>query len=503
MMMKKILLAALVFGAAGQYSALRAQNYQDVLRYSQKNVQGTGRTVGVGGAFGTLGADFSSLSINPAGLGLYRQQEVTFSLGLNKQSGTANYLGNTAADDKFNFNISNLGMVLSDVKTKLGKPVQDGWVAVNFGIGFNRTNNFNSNIAVEGINKSNGIAQSWAEQADGALPASLPNFSYASLAWKAYQIDQVDDDPNSTKYVSKLERFDSGYVNVFQSDYISTRGSMNDIALTLAGNYSNKLYLGAGFMFPTVGYHYSRIFTENNLNTDSKSDIKSAKLIENVNTSGIGFSLNAGFIYRLNDNIRVGGAVQIPTFYSLTDNYNYEMQTERLSGNYVEPVNTGPGRFKYSIVTPMRSTLSAAYIFGKSGFISADYEIINYSAGRINTEFEGARDQNNMVRTVYKNAGNLRIGAEYRWENFAFRGGYQLNRSPFKAEYVPAGYSGGGQIFSGGIGLRDGDYFLDLGYQYRFDRYFYLPYSIRNRAVEGADITSSRSNVVVTLGSKF
>src|SRR5688500_13364165 len=104
-MMKKILLAALVFGAAGHTSALRAQNYTDILRYSQKNVQSTARSISIGGAFGALGADFSTLSINPGGLGLYRQQEVNFSFGMNKQSSTATYLGKESADDKYNFNM--------------------------------------------------------------------------------------------------------------------------------------------------------------------------------------------------------------------------------------------------------------------------------------------------------------------------------------------------------------------------------------------------------------
>lgn len=500
--MKKILLAVLIFGAASRYSELKAQNYSDILRYSQKNVQATGRSVSIGGAFGALGADFSSLSINPAGLGLYRRQEFTISPGINKQSSTTSYLGNVAGDDKYNFAIHNLGLVLSDVKTKLGKPVQDGWVAVNFGIGFNRTNNFHSNIAVEGKNSSNSISQSWAEQGEGYKPSSLSEFSYPFLAWKTYMIDPANAD--TTKYISPYDEFDSGRVNLFQTDYISTRGSMNDIVLSVAGNYSNRLYVGAGLMFPTVGYHYNRIFTESNLNADSKSFIKSTTLTENVNTSGIGISMNAGLIYRVSDNIRAGAAVQLPTFYSMSDDYSYQMNSTIMDGRSFD-ASTPSGQFKYSIVTPMRTTLSMAYLFGKTGFISADYEIVNYSAGRINTDFEGSRDQNNMVRQTYRNAGNLRLGGEYRMDNFAIRAGYQMLGSPFKSEYVPNGYDGSGQIFSAGFGFRDEDYSLDLGYQYQTDKYFYLPYALRStsQSVSGASVISGRGTVVVTLTSKF
>jgi hypothetical protein len=501
MKMKKILLAVLLFGIASHQSVLKAQNYSDVLRYSQKNPQGTARSIGIGGAFGALGADFSSLSNNPAGLGLYRQQEVSFSLGMNKQSSTTKYLGSEAGDDKYNFAVHNLGMVLSDVKMKLGKPVQDGWVAVNFGIGFNRTNNFNSRVAVEGVNTSSSITQSWAETAteEGRRPSDMDPFSYQYLGWKTYLIDHLG--PDSTKYASPWDEYDSGYVNVKQADYITTGGSMNDIALSVAGNYSNKLYVGAGILFPTIGYHYNRVFSETNLNPNSDA-MKYGELTENVRTSGIGISMNAGIIYRATDNFRLGGAVQLPTFYSLTDNYSYSVNSKSMDGQSFTGESPA-GRFKYSIVTPMRSTLSAAYLFGKQGFISADYEIVNFASARINTTYDGSRDENNMIRKVYHSASTVRIGGEYRYDNFAFRAGYQYTGSPYKSEYVSEGYNGAGNVYSAGIGVRDGDYFLDLGYQYRADKYFHLPYSMRNKAVEGADVTSSRSGVVVTVGSRF
>ena len=55
---------------------LPAQNANDALRFSTFDVMGTGRFVGVGGALGALGTEFSVLSTNPAGLALYRSSEV-------------------------------------------------------------------------------------------------------------------------------------------------------------------------------------------------------------------------------------------------------------------------------------------------------------------------------------------------------------------------------------------------------------------------------------------
>ena len=44
-----------------------AQNISEVLRYSTENLQGTARFQAMGGAFGALGGDLSSLNVNPAG----------------------------------------------------------------------------------------------------------------------------------------------------------------------------------------------------------------------------------------------------------------------------------------------------------------------------------------------------------------------------------------------------------------------------------------------------
>ena len=61
----------LLFGLA----SIHAQTSSDILRYSFLNPQGTARAMGIGGAIGGLGGDFTSLSINPAGIGGYWKSE--------------------------------------------------------------------------------------------------------------------------------------------------------------------------------------------------------------------------------------------------------------------------------------------------------------------------------------------------------------------------------------------------------------------------------------------
>ncbi len=62
-------------------NGLFAQNEVDALRYSYNQYGGTARFVSMGGAFSTLGGEFTSLGINPAGVGIYKKSEFTFTPG--------------------------------------------------------------------------------------------------------------------------------------------------------------------------------------------------------------------------------------------------------------------------------------------------------------------------------------------------------------------------------------------------------------------------------------
>ena len=63
-----------------------AQNETDALRFSQTFPGGTARTIGMSGAFGAFGGDFSTLSINPAGIGVYRSSEFSITPAMNYMS---------------------------------------------------------------------------------------------------------------------------------------------------------------------------------------------------------------------------------------------------------------------------------------------------------------------------------------------------------------------------------------------------------------------------------
>ncbi|MDX9909041.1 MAG: hydrocarbon degradation protein, partial [Mariniphaga sp.] len=90
--MKRVITILTLFFAVSISS--QAQDLADVLRFSNFKVQGTARAGGMGNAFGALGGDFTSVSINPAGMGLYRSSELVFTPSFGHNSIESTYRNN-------------------------------------------------------------------------------------------------------------------------------------------------------------------------------------------------------------------------------------------------------------------------------------------------------------------------------------------------------------------------------------------------------------------------
>lgn len=74
---KYFMLAAL---ALMTVPGLAQETYQDT-KLIDNDLNGTARYVGMGGAMEALGADISTISTNPAGIGLFRKGQVSISGG--------------------------------------------------------------------------------------------------------------------------------------------------------------------------------------------------------------------------------------------------------------------------------------------------------------------------------------------------------------------------------------------------------------------------------------
>ena len=141
--MKRIMIFVFVLVSAGK---ILAQTADDALRYSYLQPGGTARFIGAGSAFGALGAEFGSLSQNPAGLALFRTDELTLTPSLHFTNTEAQLKGNAAYnDDKSKFGFDNIGLVFNTT------PKSGNWKAFNFGIGYNRQADYNYSIYYNSI----------------------------------------------------------------------------------------------------------------------------------------------------------------------------------------------------------------------------------------------------------------------------------------------------------------------------------------------------------------
>ena len=141
MKLKKIISVIVIALISG--SAVWAQTQYDAERFISTDLNGTARFVGMGGAMSALGGDISTMGTNPAGIGLFRRNDVSGTFSLNNTRVEANFGGVTGKDDRSRLSFDQLGVVFS---TRMGDELR----FVNFGINYRKQRNFNKRMTMYG-----------------------------------------------------------------------------------------------------------------------------------------------------------------------------------------------------------------------------------------------------------------------------------------------------------------------------------------------------------------
>jgi len=479
-----------------------SQDLTDALRYSNYHISGTARSAAMGNAFGALGGDFTSLSINPAGAAVYRSGEFTFTPSVGNTNIDGTYLGNKSNDSKYNVNINNIGYVTT---IPTGDNSESGLVSLSFGLGFNRLGSFSMNSIAEGANATHSLLKYFTDNVNNpVINSNDMDPYYERLAYDTYLLNY--DDKNK-EYFNDIT--DNGY-GQSQRKTTEQSGYINEYLVSFAANFNHKLYVGA-----TVGIH-NVIFKENAdlYEWDAKDNIP---YFNNFNfgtylkTTGTGYNIKVGVIYKPTENLRLGIAFHSPTFYKFNDVYDSNMKSSitYLSDGVTENYSAQPdkqGVYDYEIQTPFKTILSGAYIFGKSGLISVDYEIVDYSTAKLSNGSDGYDyvDENKAINNAYKTVGNLHIGGEYRVNNnFSLRAGYENYPSAYKANFQDKKNPNSDTSYStvsGGFGFKQGNVFFDTTLKHIMsDEYLKLyPGSI-----DMAKYATTQNEVIFTLGYRF
>nr|WP_294785567.1 outer membrane protein transport protein [uncultured Flavobacterium sp.] len=501
--MKKILF---LFITGLTVSASYSQEVSDALRYSQDNLTGTARFRAMGGAFGAVGGDLSSLSVNPAGSAIFNTNQVGVSFSNQNMKNDSDYFGTKTSDKENSFILNQAGgvFVFKD------RNPNNGWNKIAIGATYESTNNFNNDVFSVGTNPTNSIDGYFLNFANGIPLRNIENVDYRDLGYReqqafmgfqGYVIDPATNSPENTEYLSNVpDGAVSGQGNYYQENEVHTRGYNSKVGFNIATSYRDRLYFGANLNVHVTDYRRTSSFYEDNNNPFQPYEtISNLRFNNELYTYGNGFSFQLGAIGKVTEAFRLGLAYESSTWYELYDETSQSINTTRQAeGGQPLTANVNPNIVNvydsYTLQTPDKWTFSAAYVFGKSGLLSIDYAIKNYGNSKFKpVNDQGFRDLNDDIRNTLTSTGELRIGGEYKIKQFSLRGGYRFEGSPYKNGSTIGDLTS----YSGGLGYDFGGTKLDLAYSYlerKSNQGFFA-----TGLTDPAKINSKLNNVTLTL----
>jgi hypothetical protein len=499
-------------------------NEIDAYTLSNTELSGTARSMAMGGAFGALGGDISSLSSNPAGLGIYRSSEVNGTLGLSMMNTSSNWYGTGTNSKKTSFSPDNLGF-------ELYLPTASGSI-VNWNVGFsyNRVKNYNREYRM----RNNGMSYSMADYV-GFLATNA--FGYNDGITENEFLNNPYNNPDLQGNWLSILGYDSYFIDDEGGNYwsstmsapgktglrMSERGHIDEMNFGIGTNISNVLFLGASLSVTDLEYKLFSAYEEYNQLNDHL-------YLDNwLTTTGKGYSVNAGAILNL-QMIRLGIAYNSPRWYSMNDYYDARGES------YIKEYDDEPyyaytpenSYNTYNFRTPGKWIFSGAVILGKSALISADYEITDYKGMHFADENgnDGGFYVNNNIETDFGVSHTLKLGAELKiTPQFAIRGGYISQTNPINnklvnndVEIAPSGtiphfaiQSKATNYYTAGLGYRfTPNFYMDLACVYKTsnDNVYafsngYLANGKLDVGSEAGLLKTNYTKLLLTLGYKF
>ena len=295
-------------------TTMQSQDITDAIRFSQENLNGTARFRAMGGAFGALGGDFSSLNVNPAGSAIFANNQVTFTLNSFGTNNKSNYFGTKTDENSSTFDINQFGGVFVLKNTDRSSD----WKKFSFAMNYENSNNFDNAVFSAGTNP-NSIGNYFTYYANINGGESLSNLQLQSgenitdlydylgsnygfgsqqafLGYQGYIIDEASnyDENTNRNYVSLIP---SGG-NYYQENYFESNGYNGKLTFNASGQYKDKFYFGVNINTHFIDYKQSTSFYEENTN-NLFSGVQRLRFDNELNTFGNGVSFQLGAIAKV------------------------------------------------------------------------------------------------------------------------------------------------------------------------------------------------------------
>lgn len=528
---KKTLTAALLLLAL----PLSAQDIYKMEMFSGNDLNGTARFVGMGGAMSSLGADLSTMSTNPAAIGLYRRSDIAVSASLLSQPNAEDFYDR----GKTRVSFDQAGFVYA-------MPLGDEVRYVNFGFNYQKRRNLKNYIGVSNF-ATGGRSQT----------QQMLDLAYGSNGW----LDLSDD--NDREYTTPLtlagyETYlldgdaTNGYSPVSAKSYDYQRvqyGGVQEYDFNISMNWNDQVYAGFTFGAYNVDIHSKSLYGENGLfSSDDNSFTGNYYVDQFEELTGSGYDFKLGVILRPIENspFRVGVAVHSPIFFDLTSRQNLVVHStftpsDETSSEAPKQYNSSyPVDNDYKIRTPWKFSLSAATTIGKAVAIDAEYEYRDYGSARVrypdNNDWWGDSWYNSSndygleqeAKHYLKGVSTFRIGAEWRVIPGAYlRAGYNYESSPFSKKAFLNEFADGSSYYystgtdyanlsainrvTAGFGVRGKHWYADFAYQYQHQTADFYAFHVptenisdnETNALPAAKVDLNRHQALLTVGYKF
>lgn len=491
-----------------------AQTAYDALMFSENNYEGTARSVAMGNAFTALGGDLGAVTINPAGSAVSGYSTFTITPSLTFSTNTAKgvspypdgslpYFQREMKTDMTKFGLPNIGVTYN---YETGR--KSGLKSISFGFIVNQTNSWNEDVYANGTNSTTSYMGALATEAtlNGYSSADLAaDDAYDFMPWQMVSAFQ-------SGMISTFGGYDDQYVGASEMIYQNSAtgeteiviggqleqtygrvvsGNKKEYVFNLGGNISDFLYWGMNLGINAISYNYDTYFIEEAVNPQDfeigldngeSMNFQRMKYSHTYNADGTGVFGKFGIIVTPGYGLRIGAAIQTPTATTMTETWTEDGETRFSTGSYssYSPFIEA----QYTFRSPMRANFGIAYTLEQIGLISVDYEMVDYSKMRYNTNNSDRsyfEEVNTDIRKRFGTANMLRAGIEVKpIPMLAVRAGYGLQTSAEKMD------QDGNRLeklkthtASFGLGYSSkGSFFADLAVQTRMihDEYF-MPYA--------------------------
>ncbi len=489
-----------------------AQSTYEAARLLESDLTGTARFVGMGGSMSALGADVTVMGTNPAGIAVYRGNDVSVSASLNTLNNKADYLGTKRKSDKTYLSFDNLGLVIAN-RLSLG-----GIEFLNLGVNYKHRNNFSKEFAMAGAAGYYKADNKWVQFSQQYQMQALYNispFDASKLSYRNYT--DLND------FWLPLLGYDGGVIDengapIYLPDavcyYSEEKGGVDQVDCNISFNINDRIYIGATLGFYNVDYGRYSYYGE----YDAEGEIYT--LHNWYETKGTGFDVKLGAIFRPfeESSFKLGFAVHTPTWYNLTDRTSAKIVG--LNGNHMDTRDYeyayGDDYYvDYRMLTPWRLNVSTSYVFDNFLALNAEYEYTDFS--NVAMEYSDGfsmHDLEDEFSNNMKAVNTFRIGAELRLsDNFSMRGGYNYISAPFDkyaAKYIISTANTATEyqnnydmnIFTFGLGYNYKNFYVDFAYKYSMlDADFYPYYD--SEIVNPSSVKTERNQFMFTLGGRF